>query len=102
MGSNYCSIATKFGVFLLGDMTAGSHSSEKPQPKWQAQGKLNLLPKYFAFPPFGCCVLSGRAVVSFGAKFNNRDSTSDKTLHVKEGGGGLSFDPYRRVTLLRG
>ena len=32
---------------------------------------------------FGCFVLSDRAVVSLGAKFNNRDSPRDKTLHVR-------------------
>ena len=84
MGSDYCQITAKFSVFLLGNKTE-SHNSEKPQPKWQAQGKLSLSPKYFAFPLFGCCVLSDRAVVSLGAKFNNRDSPRDKTLHVKGG-----------------
>ena len=32
---------------------------------------------------FGCFVLSYRAIVSFGAKFDNRDSPRDYTLHIK-------------------
>ena len=43
---------TVVGIFLLGDTTARTHSTEKPQPKRQAQGKLNLPPKYFACLPF--------------------------------------------------
>ena len=39
-----------------------------------------------------------RAVVSLGAKLNNRDSPRDKTLHVK---GGYLLLLKRRVTLLR-
>ena len=98
MGSDYCQIAAKLGVFLFGDMTVRTLSTEKPQPKKQVQGKLNLPPKYFALQPFGFA-LSDHAVVSLSAKFNNRDSPRVKTSHLK---GGLSFAPYRRVTLLRG
>ena len=32
---------------------------------------------------FGCFVLSDSTVVSIGAKFNDRDSPRDKTLHGK-------------------
>ena len=98
VGSDYCQIAAKLGVFLFGDMTVRTLSTEKPQPKRQVQGKLNLPPKYFALQPFGFA-LSDHAVVSLSAKFNNRDSPRVKTSHLK---GGLSFAPYRRVTLLRG
>ena len=37
-------------LILLGDTTAGTYSTEKPQLKCQAQGELNLAPKYFACP----------------------------------------------------
>ena len=59
--------------------------------------KIEFIAKILQFPPFGCCVLSDCAVVSFGAKFNNCDSPRDKTCK-----GELSFANYRRVTLLRG
>ena len=86
VGSENCQIEAKLGVFILGYTIARTHSTEKPQPKRQAQRKLNLLQKYFAFLPFWFFfVLSNRAVVSLGAKFNNRGSPRDKTLHVKGG-----------------
>ena len=52
---------------------------------------------------FSCFVLSDRAVTYKNClpRRQIRDNPRDKTLHVK-GGGGLSFAPYRRVTLLRG
>ena len=52
MGSDYCQIASKLGVFLLGDMTARTQSTKNPQPKRHGQGKLKSLAKYFTFPPF--------------------------------------------------
>ena len=42
-------------------------------------------PKQLLDNHFGCFELSERAVVSLGAKFNNRDSPRDKTLHVNGG-----------------
>ena len=79
MGSDYCQMAAKLCNKRV-DISRKDVDDHEPQPKRQAQGNLNLPPKYFACPPFWLfCTLY------LVAKFNNRGSPRDKTLQVKGG-----------------
>ena len=98
VGSDYCQIAAKLGVFLLGDMTARTQNTKKPQPKRPGQGKLNLSPKSFAF--------SAILVVLYLATAQSSPLAPNSVIAIALGTRlcmkrGLFFVPYRRVTLLR-
>ena len=98
VGSDYCQIAAKLGVFLLGDVTARTQSTRnrnqrgKGKGNWIYRQKTSLsailVVLYLATAQLSPFAPNSVIAIALGTR-----------LRMKR---GLSFVPYRRVTLLRG
>ena len=97
MGSDYCQIAAKLGAFLLGDMTARTQSTKKTAAKEARAREIEFIAKKLRFSAILVVLYLATAQLSPLAPNSVIAIGLGTRLCMKR---GLSFVPYRRVTLL--